>query len=420
MAAMPVDGRAAAGSPGTGFLRGWRALIATWIVLGAVLVGGAGWLAWLGPLPVAGEEAAAPPVPEGAEAPTPGLAGAPPAPAAAADSPAAAPGAVTPAAARAPAARPLPVAPEPPARAAAAARAPGQPVHPTAPPDPELLESGPHGPLPRIGPGGRSSIRTYGRPFDRQDPRPRIGLVIGGLGLNAAVTEEAIRRLPGAVTLAFSPYAPRVDLLLDQARAKGMEVLVALPLEPTGYPLNNPGHWALLTSQSEAENADRLDWSLSRFGGYVGAIGAHGPMRGERFALLGDRLAALQAALHGRGLLYVDPRPGAPGPVRAWGRTVDLLVDEPATRGEIALKLEALERLARERGTALGYAGEASPVLVERVAAWAGAVEGRGLVLAPVSALIRAPEPMQPPRPAEAIPAAARGGARMPADAPIR
>ena len=31
-------------------------------------------------------------------------------------------------------------------------------------------------------------------------------------------------------------------------------------------------------------------------------------------------------------------------------------------------------------------------MLVDRIAAWAGGVEGRGLVLAPVSAMIRRPE----------------------------
>ncbi|MFC7692057.1 divergent polysaccharide deacetylase family protein [Paeniroseomonas aquatica] len=100
----------------------------------------------------------------------------------------------------------------------------------------------------------------------------------------------------------------------------------------------------------------------------------------------------MQDALRSRGLLYVDPRPGARAPQRAWGRTIDLVVDEPATRGEIELKLAALERLAREAGSALGYAGEASPVLIDRAAAWAGSIESRGLVLAPVTALMRRPE----------------------------
>jgi len=221
--------------------------------------------------------------------------------------------------------------------------------------------------------------------------------------MNAALTEEAIRRLPGATTLAFSPYARHVGPLLEQARSRGMEVLIALPLEPNGHPtLNNAGDRALLTALSPAENQDRLDWVLSRFAGYVGAIGALGPMRGERYARAAEAIGVLQDTLRGRGLLYLDPRPepragagSGPRPIeRAWGRAVDLVVDEPATRGEIDLKLAALERLARERGAAgaLGYAGEASPVLIDRVAAWAGGVEARGLVLAPVTAMIRRPE----------------------------
>jgi polysaccharide deacetylase 2 family uncharacterized protein YibQ len=172
-----------------------------------------------------------------------------------------------------------------------------------------------------------------------------------------------------------------------------MELLVALPLEPTGYPLNNPGDRALLTGLSPSENGERLLWALSRFTGYVGAIGALGPMRGERFAQLNEALSGVQLTLNARGLLYIDPRPGAVrGPDRAWGRGVDLVVDEPATRGEIERKLAALEALAREAGSALGYAGEGSPVVVERIAAWAAGVESRGLVLAPVTAMLRRPE----------------------------
>jgi polysaccharide deacetylase 2 family uncharacterized protein YibQ len=48
--------------------------------------------------------------------------------------------------------------------------------------------------------------------------------------------------------------------------------------------------------------------------------------------------------------------------------------------------------LAQERGAALGYAGEASPVLLDRIAAWANTLEQRGIVLAPVSAMLKRPE----------------------------
>ena len=368
MAAVAGRAKATASRLAARFPSGWAALGLFWLgVLGAA-GGTAGVLVWLGsPEP---PFAATPPEP-----PTPARPGASPKRTAAAEPTLEA----EPPTAPAPATRPA---------SAAVGRSPGGAI------EPALQEPGPHGPLPRVGPDGRTPIRAYGHPFDRADTRPRIGLVVGGLGMNAAVTEEAIRRLPAAVTLAFSPYAARIDFLLDQARNKGMELLVALPLEPAGHPtINNAGNRALLTRLSPAENRDHLEWALSRFGGHVGAVGALGPMRGERFAELAETLHPVQDALRGRGLLYVDPRPGARPPERAWGRSVDIVVDEPATRGEIERKLEALERLARERGTAgaLGYAGEASPVLVDRIAVWAGGVEGRGFALAPVSAMIRRP-----------------------------
>jgi polysaccharide deacetylase 2 family uncharacterized protein YibQ len=259
-----------------------------------------------------------------------------------------------------------------------------------------LVAAPKHWPRPRIGPDGRTPIRAYGRPFERADNRPRVAVVVGGIGLSASLSEEAIRRLPPAVGLAVSPYAVRPEALLERARARGMETLLALPMEPLGYPQNDPGDRALLTGLSLSENLDRLDWAMARFGGYVGVIGAHGPMRGERFAAIPNLLHAVQDTLRERGLLYLDPRPGAPSPARAWGRSVDLVLDEPPTRGEVERRLAELERLARERGSAIGLAADPTPVLIERVAAWAQQLEERGVALAPVSALIRRPEAIPP------------------------
>lgn len=395
---------------------GWRALGVFWVVVLLLLGGTVAWLNSLGPpepMPgplAAAEPATPPPAPESppaaAPAPQPPPAAAPPGPAGAA--PAAEPAeeraAAAPAAARAVVAAPPP-APDPPPLPAAATPEAG--TRPIPPPDPALLEAGRHGPLPRIGPDGRTSIRAYGAAFDRRDTRPRIGIIVADIGLSAAQTQDAIRRLPAHVGLALSPYAARLDLVAEQARARGMETLISIPMEPTGYPLNDPGDRALLTGRSMADNLDTLEWVLSRAQGYVGAIGALGGMRGERFAALPEAIAAVQDVLFARGLLYIDPRPGAPPPARAFGRAVDLILDEPAaTRGEIDRKLEELERIARDRGSALGLAGAATPVLVDRIAAWAAGLEAKGLVLAPVSALIRRPEG-RPPTPPAIRPASA-------------
>lgn len=386
--------------------RGWRGLGAFWIVVLAALGGGAAVLEHLGaprePAAAVSDApegmrvpAAAPTAAEGGGRgevpPPPGLqtvaaSAVPPRPAAA-----------------------VPAAPEPPPLATDPARPAAAPDRPIPPPDPALLEASRQGALPRVGSDGRTSIRTYARAFDRADTRPRVAVVVAGIGLSASQTEEALRRLPPAVGLALNPYAPRLEAVAERARERGMETLISLPMEPTGYPLNDPGPKALLTGLSMAENWERLDWALTRAQGYVGVLGALGGMRGERFANMGEMLGLVQDVLRTRGLLYVEPRPGGPSPARAWGRAVDVVLDEPATRGEIERRLAELERVARERGSALGLAGDPAPVLVDRLAAWAAGLPERGLVLAPVTAVLRRPE--GPAAPPGAATAASSGGA---------
>ena len=378
---------------------GWRGLGLFWLLVLLVLGGTALRLNRLGPPEPPETVAEAPQAPE-ALAPVP--AGAEPvAPPAAALDPISAP---SPGQAAVPA--PAVVEPSPPA-AEASAQTPAAPAPPPldvpvmAPdfpaarpipaPDPALLEQGRFGALPRVGTDGRTSIRAYAGQFDRQDTRPRVGIIVADLGISNAQTEDAIRRLPPSVTFAISPYAPRAAQVAERLRAKGAETLIGLPLEPAGYPLNDPGNRALLTGRSAPENLANLEWVLSRFPGYVGAIGVVGGMRGERFATMEQSYFALQESLRNRGLLFVDARPGVAGPARAWGRAVDVILDEPATRTEIERRLVELETIAKARGSALGLAHAATPVVVDRLVAWASGLERRGVALAPISVLIRRP-----------------------------
>jgi len=248
--------------------------------------------------------------------------------------------------------------------------------------------------LPRIGPDGRTPIRAYGRAFDRNDTRPRIGLAVAGIGLSDSTTEEVMATLPRPVALIISPYAPDPARTAGAARAAGFELLAGLPMEPANFPLNDPGPRALLTGAPDAANADRLSWALSRFTGYVGVSAAiGGALRGERYAAMPQLLGQLQEEIAARGLLYLDPRPGQPAPARAWGRSVDLILDEPGgVRSLIEERLQRLEALAREHGSAMALAAQPSPTLVSAVAGWAAGLEARGAVLAPISALIVKPQ----------------------------
>ena len=114
-------------------------------------------------------------------------------------------------------------------------------------------------------------------------------------------------------------------------------------------------------------------------------------MRGERFASLPEEIDPVLAALAQRGLLYVDPRPDAAPLPLVWSRRVDIVIDEPGAAADIDDKLARLAQMAREKGSALGFAGAVRPVTIRRLAAWTGGLAADGLALAPVSALVQAP-----------------------------
>ncbi len=285
--------------------------------------------------------------------------------------------------------------PKPALPASVAAQAvPAAPPGTIAPPATALLEAVPDDPLtvlPRIAPDGMSPMRAYAAAFDPHDHRPRIALLLAGIGLSTVDSEDAASQLPGAVSFAVSPYAAHPEAVLQAARAHGHEYLLSIPMEPQGFPLDEEGPQALLTGAPAEQNARRLDWALSRFAGYAGATGALDGLRGERFAAVSALLGGVERDLAARGLFYIDPRPGAGAPTQVAGRDVDLVIDQPAVGHEIEAKLAQLERIAHDRGAALGLAGMPTPVVIDRLAAWAHTLDARGFVLAPVSALVRPP-----------------------------
>jgi polysaccharide deacetylase 2 family uncharacterized protein YibQ len=257
-------------------------------------------------------------------------------------------------------------------------------------PDPNLVEETRDGPLPVVGKNGRKPWQVYARPFDLSDKRPRVALIISGLGQSSSATEAAIQRLPGAVTLAFSPYAKNLDQWVTLARADGHEVLLTVPMEPLSYPENDPGPHTLLTSLSDQENEERLRFLLSRFPGYVGVLNT----MGARMTTTPHSLKPILMKLKERGLLFVDARSSLRSVAASEATEIGLprainnrFIDIKASRSDIDQRLDELVRIAREGGYALGI-GSPYPVTIERVALWVQELDGQGIALAPVSALV--------------------------------
>ncbi|HYC97495.1 divergent polysaccharide deacetylase family protein [Brevundimonas sp.] len=248
-----------------------------------------------------------------------------------------------------------------------------------------LSQPGPDGPLPRIAPDGRVPAQAYARPFV-SNGKPRVALIVGGLGLNAVTTRAAIERLPAEVTLSFVPYAEGLQGWIDLARAQGHEVMLEMPMEPTGYPNNDPGPYTLLANADAADIQAKMNWLLGRAVGYFGVTN----YLGDRFAASDAGMTAFMGVLRQRGVAFVDDgsmsrRPGA------WARaSANRIIDEQQSPAAIVGQLNALEALAKARGQALGT-GFSYPVTVEAAARWTAGLDARGLQLAPASALANRP-----------------------------
>jgi polysaccharide deacetylase 2 family uncharacterized protein YibQ len=245
-----------------------------------------------------------------------------------------------------------------------------------------MTAPGPGGLLPIIAADGRASWKAYARPFT-DDGRPKIALVISGLGLNPDETQKAIDSLPAEVTLSFSPYAENLQAQIDHARAAGHEVMVELPMEPLDYPDNDPGPYTLLSSAQPGEIQSKLDWLMSRATGYFAVTNAFG----SRFLGQDRAVAPVIQSLRQRGVGFIDDGQAAGrggGLHRAsMGPKIDADLDSSA----IDNQLLSLEAVALQSGSALGT-GSDYPLTVSQVQKWAVAVRDRGYALAPASALM--------------------------------
>ncbi|SIO02614.1 hypothetical protein SAMN05443247_01480 [Bradyrhizobium erythrophlei] len=254
--------------------------------------------------------------------------------------------------------------------------------------DARLLEKSRYGMIPVVA-DGLKPFTVYAADADRTKAAkmPVVAIVVGGLGVGAAKTTDAIMKLPPAVTLAFTPYGSDPTKLAERARAQRHEILLQIPMEPFDYPDNDPGPQTLLTTLAAEQNLDRLYWHLSRFQGYAGIAN----FMGARFVATEAVMQPVIREAAKRGLGYLDdgatPRSVAPslaaGQAMPFARA-DLAIDAVPTSAEIDRTLIKLETLARERGVAVGVAS-ALPVSIERIGAWIKTLDSRGIMLVPLT-----------------------------------
>ncbi len=238
--------------------------------------------------------------------------------------------------------------------------------------------------------------KVYAAKFNRSDPRPKVAIIIAGLGLRAKETSSAIDSLPPLVGFSFSAYASDISGHIQKIRAKNQEAILELPMEPIYFPNSDPGPRALLVSNSSAENIKILTAIVQQYNGYVGVM----PFMGSKFMADDKSFRPIMTELKTKGLMFIDNGSalGSLGDkigteLKSPVANVTLLLDNEPSKTAIDAKLKELEAQAKANGFAVGLA-HGYPVSVARIKEWLSTLDARGIALIPMTGTVdAAPHP---------------------------
>ena len=215
-----------------------------------------------------------------------------------------------------------------------------------------------------------------------------MAIIIDDAGLDRVRTARTLR-LPGPLTISFLPYAGDIQRQAEDARRRGHELMVHLPMEPMSAG-ENPGPDALTTRIPRDELMRRLALHLKRFDGYVGANNH----MGSRMTADANALLPVLEELRDRGLLFVDSRTSKEtvaaaiaGHLGMASTARDVFIDHDESRESVRARLDDIERIAKRVGQAVAI-GHPHDRTIEALERWLPTLAERGLTLAPISALV--------------------------------
>ena len=187
---------------------------------------------------------------------------------------------------------------------------------------------------------------------------PRIALIIDDLGYDLDMAISFFQ-LDLPLTFSVLPIAPHTETIVQEAKRRGRELMLHLPMEPKNYPSLNPGPGALLTEMDETEIRQTLEAHLSRIEGSRG-VNHH---MGSRFTERDDKMGIVLRELKKRNLFYIDSRTTKKTVALEMATKMGLpsgrrhvFLDNELSPKRIRFQVERLLGMARRSGTAIGIA----------------------------------------------------------------
>lgn len=220
--------------------------------------------------------------------------------------------------------------------------------------------------------------------------QPQIAIVIDDLGwdLEAART---LFTLDAPLSFAILPDTPHGSVIAREARQRGRDVLLHLPMEPHGYPQIDPGQHALLGTMSKEVFSTRLSTALASM---PQALGVNNHM-GSRLTENQDAMAMLMHQIKQRNLFFLDSRTSEKSLAYQVAQTMrvpaaqrHIFLDHDINTDKIAQQLQRLSAVASQQGFAIAIA-HPYPETLQVLQKNLSTLRHSGYEIVPVSRLVK-------------------------------
>ena len=206
---------------------------------------------------------------------------------------------------------------------------------------------------------GRPPVKPVTRlPQLPGDRPPLVAIIIDDVGYDQHIAEQFMSmEIP--LTFSMLPHSPFSRSIVEQARSKGLEIMLHLPMEPNEYPTVKPGPGALLSEMAPDDFIAQLKDDIDQIQGIKG-VNNH---MGSKISSSPERMRQIFSILKKQNLFYIDSRTTAETVARPSARLLqlpfaerDIFIDHFDDPAFIRSQLERLIQRALRQGYAVGIA----------------------------------------------------------------
>ncbi len=191
-----------------------------------------------------------------------------------------------------------------------------------------------------------------------EKPLPQVAIIVDDVGYDRSMAEKFLE-LDAVLTLSILPHSPFRKKIAQHAHAKGVEILLHLPMEPREFPTVDPGPGTLLTTMAPDELIRQLEQNIDAVP-FAKGVNNH---MGSKMTTESSQLYQIFSVLKKKGLFFIDSRTTADSVCKPSARLFqipfaqrDVFLDHSQDSEFVRKQIRQLMAIASQTGQAVGIA----------------------------------------------------------------